>query len=108
MQCKRVIRRNESSSFSESALVNMWQTSMSISWLHFIMNQDFNPTHNDSSSLYINTALLLWAFNIREDSAASIDTMNFTDNLSVRPLPFKAIFEPRVDNLQDLVESHLG
>lgn len=71
------------------------------------MDQDNDFTCN-SSSLFINTALLLWAFDIREDSAAPIDTMKFTDTANVRPLPFKAIFEPRVDSLQDMIESHLG
>lgn len=63
---------------------------------------------NLPSSLFINTALLLWAFNIREDPNAPINTMNFTDTANVRPLPFKALFEPRVDNLREIVDSHLG
>ncbi|KAJ3550664.1 hypothetical protein NM688_g5022 [Phlebia brevispora] len=64
--------------------------------------------HVANNSLYINTALLLWAFNITENPKAPIDTMNFTDTANVRPLPFKAIFEPRMDNLQDIIEAHLG
>ena len=68
-------------------------------------------THSSSrhSSLFINTALLLWAFNIREDPKAPLDSMNFTDTLNVRPLPFKMIFEPRMpaNEIQELIESHV-
>ncbi|KAF7796940.1 hypothetical protein EIP86_008126 [Pleurotus ostreatoroseus] len=64
--------------------------------------------HVANNSLFINTALILWAFNIRENPEAPIDTMNFTDTANVRPLPFKAIFEPRVDNLEEIIESHVA
>lgn len=59
------------------------------------------------SSLFINTALLLWAFDIREDPASPIDTMGFTDAGNVRALPFKAVFTPRIERLRNIVESHL-
>ena len=51
--------------------------------------------------------MLLWAFNIYEDPKAPINTMNFTDAFNARPLPFKAIFEPRIENLRDILEADL-
>ena len=60
------------------------------------------------SSLFINTALLLWAFNIKEDPNVPIDTMNFSDTMNVRPNSFKAVFEPRVENLEELVEASMS
>jgi hypothetical protein len=57
------------------------------------------------SSLFINTAFLLWAFNITEDPKTPIDTMGFTDHANVRMLPFKAVYIPRVPGLQDIVEA---
>ena len=59
------------------------------------------------SSLFINTALILWAFNISEDPAQRIDTMAFTDTANVRVHPFKAVYEPRVPRLQEVVETYL-
>lgn len=56
--------------------------------------------------MFINTALLLWAFDIRQDVAAPIDTMEFTDSGTVRPLPFKAVFTPRIDRLRELFETN--
>ncbi|KAJ7587116.1 cytochrome P450 [Mycena floridula] len=53
-------------------------------------------------SLFINTALLLWAFRVSEDPLSPIDTMAFTPTANMQPLPFKARFEPRlgVDELK--------
>ncbi|KAK0199456.1 cytochrome P450 [Desarmillaria ectypa] len=50
--------------------------------------------HVANRSLFINTALLMWAFNISQDS---VDTMGLTDSPNMRPLPFKVTFEPRLD-----------
>jgi len=61
--------------------------------------------HVANNSLFINTALLLWAFDIREDPAAPIDTMSFTDSGTVRVLPFYAKFLPRIEHLEDMVEA---
>ncbi|EKM55937.1 uncharacterized protein PHACADRAFT_256887 [Phanerochaete carnosa HHB-10118-sp] len=58
-----------------------------------------------NKSLFINTALLLWAFDIREDSAAPIDTMGFTDSSTVRVLPFQVKFSPRIEHLEEIVEA---
>ena len=55
--------------------------------------------------MFINTALLLWAFNIKEDPKVPIDTMNFTDTMNVRPNPFKVIFERRAANLEEIIEA---
>ena len=60
------------------------------------------------SSLFINTALLLWAFTISESTKAPIDTMNFSDTANVRPGPFEVVFTPRnmrTDELKELVQS---
>ncbi|KAJ6588699.1 cytochrome P450 [Mycena capillaripes] len=48
-------------------------------------------------SLFINTALLLWAFHISQDSKNPIDTLAFTNTANMHPLPFSARFEPRRD-----------
>jgi hypothetical protein len=53
--------------------------------------------------VFINTALLLWAFKIAEDPAHPIDPMAFTDTANVHPLPFVAKLEPRIDNLRQLM-----
>lgn len=57
------------------------------------------------SSLFITTALLLWAYNISEDPSARIDTMAFSDTANVRPFPFKAVFTPRIAGLQEIIDS---
>ncbi|KAJ7130774.1 cytochrome P450 [Mycena crocata] len=46
-------------------------------------------------SLFINTALLLWAFHISQDKKKSIDTLAFTNTANTHPLPFAVHFEPR-------------
>ena len=48
---------------------------------------------------------MLWAFKISEDPKFPIDTMGFTDSGTVRVLPFKVKFEPRVEQLADIVEA---
>ncbi|KAK0470449.1 cytochrome P450 [Desarmillaria tabescens] len=50
--------------------------------------------HVANRSLFINTALLMWAFNISQDD---VDTMRLSDSPNMRPLPFKVTFEPRMD-----------
>ena len=60
----------------------------------FIMrNQRHSPAK--PSSVLLNTALLLWAFNIKEDPSSPIDTTAFRCSLITSPLPFSAIFEAR-------------
>ncbi|KAJ6631172.1 cytochrome P450 [Mycena sp. CBHHK59/15] len=50
-----------------------------------------------NKSLFINTALLLWAFRISQDPKKPIDTMAFTNTANTHPLPFSARFESRHD-----------
>ncbi|KDQ65052.1 hypothetical protein JAAARDRAFT_146391, partial [Jaapia argillacea MUCL 33604] len=54
--------------------------------------------HVANRSLFINTALLLWAFTISQNPAKPIDTLAFTNTANVHPLPFEAKFEPRIDD----------
>ncbi|KAJ7190927.1 cytochrome P450 [Mycena pura] len=54
-------------------------------------------SHVANKSLFINTALLLWAFKISQDSQKPIDTMAFTNTANTHPLPFSVRFEPRLD-----------
>ncbi|KAJ7336344.1 cytochrome P450 [Mycena albidolilacea] len=54
-------------------------------------------SHVANQSLFINTALLLWAFRIVEDKNKPIDTLAFTNTANVHPLPFSVRFEPRRD-----------
>ncbi len=48
----------------------------------------------NTRSLFVNTALLMWAFNVFQDG---IDSMGLTDSPNMRPLPFKVVFEPRLE-----------
>ncbi|KAG7439842.1 cytochrome P450 [Guyanagaster necrorhizus] len=50
--------------------------------------------HVANRSLFVNTALLMWAFDI---SAENVNTMGLTDSPNMRPLPFNVVFEPRLD-----------
>jgi len=59
--------------------------------------------HVADNSLFINTALILWAFNISEDPAKPIDRSAFTDSALVHPKPFAAIFQPRTEELEELL-----
>jgi hypothetical protein len=51
-------------------------------------------------SVFINTALHLWAFEISELPSAPIDVHAFTDTMNVRPLPFEVKFEPRIKEVE--------
>ncbi|KAI0078962.1 cytochrome P450 [Panus rudis PR-1116 ss-1] len=46
-------------------------------------------------SLFINTALVAWSFNIHQDPEKPIDTFGFTDGSIVHPSPFAVRFEAR-------------
>jgi len=61
--------------------------------------------HVANNSLFINTALILWAFNVSKDPTKPIDTMDFTDTANARVQPFKAVFTPRIPSLREVVES---
>ncbi|THV06992.1 cytochrome P450 [Dendrothele bispora CBS 962.96] len=51
--------------------------------------------HVANRSVFINTALLLWAFRILENPKSPIDITAFTSTANIHPLPFEANFEPR-------------
>ncbi|KAK7047264.1 hypothetical protein VNI00_006495 [Paramarasmius palmivorus] len=57
-------------------------------------------------SLFITTAYILWAFRLREAPDAPIDTQGFTQTANIHPLPFKVLFEPRVEanHLQEILK----
>jgi len=60
-----------------------------------------------NKSLFINTALLLWAFNISQDEnpEKKIDTLAFTNTANSHPLPFCARFRKRFDGVKDILET---
>ena len=58
--------------------------------------------------MFINTALVLWAFDVQEAPQAPIDDMALADGATIHPLPFKVVFKPRMDNLKAMVESYAG
>lgn len=59
--------------------------------------------HIANNSVYINTALLLWAFDITQVKGQEIDTLAFSNTANSHPHRFKARFEARVDNLSSVV-----
>ncbi|OSX61654.1 hypothetical protein POSPLADRAFT_1046942 [Postia placenta MAD-698-R-SB12] len=59
--------------------------------------------HVADQSLFINTALVLWAFRISQDAQCPIDTYAFTDTANVHPLPFSLHFEPRVKDMEAML-----
>jgi hypothetical protein len=63
-----------------------------------------------NSSVFVNTALIQWAFNVKPDSSAPIDDLAFTESANTHPLPFKVIFEPRaaksMEGIRELIEEY--
>jgi FPC/CPF motif-containing protein YcgG len=61
-------------------------------------------------SVFLNTALIQWAFNIKTDPSFPIDELAFTESANTHPLPFKVVFEPRVastlEAVRDLMEDY--
>ncbi|KAJ3489927.1 hypothetical protein NLI96_g1778 [Meripilus lineatus] len=53
--------------------------------------------HIAERSLFINTALMSWAFDFLEDPSAPIDSMGFIGGGVVRILPYKVIIQARQD-----------
>lgn len=51
-------------------------------------------------SVFINTALALWAFDISEDPKHPIDTLAIKDGALAHPQHFVARFKPRIENLR--------
>ncbi|KIJ60536.1 hypothetical protein HYDPIDRAFT_117061 [Hydnomerulius pinastri MD-312] len=52
--------------------------------------------HVANRSIFINTALVLWAFRLSENPAAPIDSFAFSDTANMHAAPFQLVFEPRV------------
>ncbi|CCM05043.1 uncharacterized protein FIBRA_07245 [Fibroporia radiculosa] len=55
------------------------------------------------NSLYINTALLLWAFHVAPVPDKPINTMAFTDTANTHPLPFVTSMTPRIADLERIL-----
>lgn len=72
--------------------VNIWQQRRSHHPLS--RRKSYFQTHR---SVFLNTALILWSFKVKEDPKSPIDEWAFTESINTYPLPFKAIFEPRID-----------
>ncbi|KAG1807981.1 cytochrome P450 [Suillus subaureus] len=53
--------------------------------------------HVANRSIFINTALILWAFHLSENPAAKIDTLAFSDTPSIHAAPFQICLETRID-----------
>jgi len=66
--------------------------------------------HMASASVFANTALIQWAFNVKADPTSPIDQLAFTESANTHPLPFKVIFEPRAaktfEGIRDLMEDY--
>ncbi|KAF8186770.1 cytochrome P450 [Pholiota molesta] len=66
--------------------------------------------HIATASVFLNTALIQWAFNVKSDPSSPIDDLAFTASANTHPLPFKVIFEPRVaktmDGVRELLEDY--
>nr|BED42995.1 cytochrome P450 monooxygenase [Trametes versicolor] len=62
--------------------------------------------HVAERSVFINTALTLWAFDISEDPAHPIDTMAIKDGALAHPYPFVVRFRPRIANLREKILAH--
>ena len=57
------------------------------------------------SSVFLNTALIQWAFTITQDPKHPIDPWAFTESANTHPLPFRVCWEPR-KGVRDLVEEY--
>ncbi|KAG1812009.1 cytochrome P450 [Suillus variegatus] len=53
--------------------------------------------HVANRSVFVNTALILWAFCLSENPAAKIDTLAFSDTANIRAAPFEICFAKRID-----------
>lgn len=63
------------------------------------------------SSVFLNTALALWAFTVKKDLAAPpIDEWAFTESANTHPMPFRVVFEPRAaktrEGVRELMEDY--
>ncbi|KAF7969821.1 hypothetical protein HWV62_25950 [Athelia sp. TMB] len=64
--------------------------------------------HLADGSIFITTALTLWAFNIAEVASSPIDVMAFTDTMNTHPLPFEVQFTPRQGGEKGVLEGLQG
>ncbi|KAG1798560.1 cytochrome P450 [Suillus plorans] len=53
--------------------------------------------HVANRSVFITTALILWAFRLSENPAAKIDTLAFSDTPTIHAAPFELCFAKRID-----------
>ncbi|KAG1855978.1 cytochrome P450 [Suillus subluteus] len=53
--------------------------------------------HVANRSIFINTALILWAFRLSENPAAKIDTLAFSETVAIHPAPFEICLEKRIE-----------
>ncbi|KAG1724553.1 cytochrome P450 [Suillus lakei] len=53
--------------------------------------------HVANRSVFINTALILWAFRLSENPAAKIDTLAFSDTANIHAAPFEICLKKRMD-----------
>ncbi|KAH9948109.1 cytochrome P450 [Amylocystis lapponica] len=63
--------------------------------------------HVANNSVFINAALMMWAFKISQDPLNPIDTLAFTDRANIHPLPFHVSFEPRSRDLRKVISAAL-
>ncbi|KAF8551926.1 cytochrome P450 [Imleria badia] len=56
--------------------------------------------HVANRSIFVNGALILWAFRLSEDPKAPIDSFDFSDTVNLIAAPFRVIFEPRSSEAQ--------
>lgn len=52
--------------------------------------------------MFLNAALMHWAFKISANPSSPIDSLAFTESANTHPLPFKVAFEPRTMDLVTL------
>lgn len=60
--------------------------------------------------MFLNTALIQWAFHVRADPEHPIDDLAFTESANAHPQPFRVFFEPRAaktaDGIRELLEDY--
>jgi len=63
-----------------------------------------------SASVFLNTALILWTFNIQKNPKHPIDELEFTQSANTHPMPFIVMFEPRAagsyDGVRELIDDY--
>ncbi|RDB27330.1 O-methylsterigmatocystin oxidoreductase [Hypsizygus marmoreus] len=63
-----------------------------------------------SASVFVNTALIQWAFRIKKDPLHPIDELSFTESANAHPSKFKVFFEPRAartkEGIRELMDEY--